>query len=211
MTIRTGARAHRRSPRRSRPSPSRVTVKVSPLGRMQTSSRSFDTSIPMNTSISRPCTCGLAMRPRRLFGMLGWADGAPGSGTGFETQGAEGLPSAAATSTLSPCRNDEEIQGVYLGYTHGIRSRTPSRAARYGSQVAVEEGSLLPLGLIDDRTRPALNKRVWPTMGDAQKCARPTPPAPDQAAARTYGRWKCANRGRSQRRLNGPVGPLATV
>ena len=28
-----------------------------------------------------------ATRPRRLFGMLGWTDGAPGSETGFETQG----------------------------------------------------------------------------------------------------------------------------
>src|ERR1700723_4799422 len=99
---------------------------------MQTSSRSFDTSIPMNTSISRPCTCGLAMRPRRLFGMLGWADGAPGSGTGFETQGAEGLPSAAATSTLSPCRNDEEIQGVYLGYTSARRGHETESASCLG-------------------------------------------------------------------------------
>jgi hypothetical protein len=41
-----------------------------PLGRTQTSSRSFDTSIPMNKSISRPCTCGLATRPRRLFGIV---------------------------------------------------------------------------------------------------------------------------------------------
>ena len=43
---------------------------VLPLGRTQTSSRSFDTSISINKSISRPCTCGLATRPRRLFGIV---------------------------------------------------------------------------------------------------------------------------------------------
>ena len=78
-----------RSTRRSRPWSSRVTAKVSPLGRIQMSSRSFDTSIPANTSTSRPCTCGLAMRPRRLFGMLGWTDGAPCSRTGSCTPGAK--------------------------------------------------------------------------------------------------------------------------
>src|SRR5579863_9634414 len=71
---RAGARARKRSTRRSRPSSSRVTTKVSPLGRTQMSSRSFDTSIPMNSSISRPCTCGLATRPRtvRDLGIGGW-------------------------------------------------------------------------------------------------------------------------------------------
>jgi hypothetical protein len=41
----------RRSTRCSRPSSSRMTAKISPLGRRQMSSRSFDTSIPMNTSV----------------------------------------------------------------------------------------------------------------------------------------------------------------
>src|SRR5262245_54016227 len=62
--------------------------------------------------MSRPCTCGLATRPRRVFGKLERTDGAPSSGTGFETLGAPGLPSAAAPAILSACRNRDEIQGA---------------------------------------------------------------------------------------------------
>src|SRR5258708_6353104 len=61
--------------------------------------------------MSRPCACGLALRPRRLCGLREAADGAPCSEAGSCTLGGWGLPSATAAPTL-PRRGDEsEIQG----------------------------------------------------------------------------------------------------
>src|SRR5260370_36874523 len=68
--------------------------------------------MPTKCSMSRPCACELAWRPRRLFGLIEPADGAPCSGTGLSTQGAGGLPSATAAPTLRPCREEREIQGA---------------------------------------------------------------------------------------------------
>ncbi|MGH6823141.1 MAG: hypothetical protein ACREC4_06565, partial [Methylocella sp.] len=42
-------------------------------------------------------------------------DGAPCSGTGSFTQGASGLPSAAAAETLIPRRDELQIQGAHTG------------------------------------------------------------------------------------------------
>jgi hypothetical protein len=125
-----------RSTRRSRPWSSRVTAKVSPLGRIQMSSRSFDTSIPANTSTSRPCTCGLAMRPRRLFGMLGWTDGAPCSRTGSCTPGAKRQ------------RDRWEIQGA--------RRATWRSRSRRGAQSKAGEAVRYRAGLTG---RPAVGDR----------------------------------------------------
>jgi hypothetical protein len=108
----------------ARPSPSRATAKASPLGRRCTSSRSFATSIPTKCSMSRPCACGLALRPRRLFGLREAADGAPCSGTGSCTRGSGGLPSATAAPSLPRRRDEREIQGARAA---GVSKSLPSR------------------------------------------------------------------------------------
>jgi multidrug resistance protein len=91
-----------------------------------TSSRSLATSIPTKCSMSRPCACGLAWRPRRLFGLEEAADAAPGSGAGSGTRGSEGLPSATAAPTLLRRRDEREIQGRSRG---ADRCRPTSPAA----------------------------------------------------------------------------------
>lgn len=83
------------------------------VGRRCTSNRSLATSIPTNIgSHSRPCACGLAVRPRRPFGLIDPAEGAPRSCTGFEAKGRAGLPSATAVNVLRLCRGDFLIQGL---------------------------------------------------------------------------------------------------
>jgi hypothetical protein len=113
-TTRVGVRPARRATRSSRPASSRETAKVSPVGRRCTSRRSLATSMPTKTGsraeggcpMTRPCECGLALRPERLFGFLdGTADGAPCSETGSSTPGGRGLPSAVSLAGSAPVGN----------------------------------------------------------------------------------------------------------
>jgi hypothetical protein len=69
---------------------SRLVVKVSPCGRSAMSSLSFDTSMPTTiASISNlPCTTGLIVRPKRLFGLDGPS---ASSGGGRDTKLRKGL------------------------------------------------------------------------------------------------------------------------
>src|SRR6185312_10533264 len=53
---------------------------------------------------SLPCACGLAVRPRRPFGMTNSTAEAPGSGTGLKAPGAAGLSAVTAATTLRRCR-----------------------------------------------------------------------------------------------------------
>ena len=72
----------------STPAASLLTKNASPDGTTCTSSRSFDTSIPTTIAsiFSHPCLIGLRLRPRRLFGFDGTADGDPSSPTGSIAQ-----------------------------------------------------------------------------------------------------------------------------
>jgi len=111
-----------RSARAAKPSPSRGTAKASPDGRRCTSRRSFETSMPTKYfSIStRPCQCGLAARPKRLFGFDGTTDGAPGSVTASCGRGTIGLPSVTALPSLRRDGN-RDIQGTE--YTEVLHRR----------------------------------------------------------------------------------------
>jgi hypothetical protein len=56
--------------------------------------------------MTRPCECGLDLRPWRLFGFrLEPVDGAPGSRTGSITQGGHGLPSTDSLAGFKPAGN----------------------------------------------------------------------------------------------------------
>src|SRR5271163_1647669 len=96
------------------------------------SSRSFATSIPIKhvSMCTRPCKCGLALRPKRLFGFNGLTDGAPSSATVFIDLDAIGLPSAPATPTLRR-RRDFDIQGR-RGCAEGAEEEI-ARVARFNS------------------------------------------------------------------------------
>lgn len=62
--------------------------------------------------MTRPCKSGLALRPKRLFGLLlEPTDGAPCSEAGSITQGLYGLPSIGSFSGPEPVGN-REIQGL---------------------------------------------------------------------------------------------------
>src|SRR5579863_9875289 len=122
-TTRRGVIAPRRSVSSAKPLPSRATAKASPFGRTWTSNRSFATSIPTKNSsiLSRPCICGLALRPERLFGFDGTTDGAPCSVTASMDRDTIGLPSAPAEPMLARLRlfdiqdtEDTERHGVHL-------------------------------------------------------------------------------------------------
>src|SRR5262249_2764202 len=52
---------------------------------------------------SHPCACGLAVRPRRPFGMTKSTAEAPCSGTGLHAPGACGLSADTAPTTLRRC------------------------------------------------------------------------------------------------------------
>src|SRR5262245_56023413 len=52
---------------------------------------------------SHPCACGLAVRPRRPFGMTKSTAEAPSSGTGLHAQGAYGLSADTASPRLRRC------------------------------------------------------------------------------------------------------------
>lgn len=60
--------------------------------------------------MTRPCECGLALRPERLFGFrMEPADGAPCSRTGSITREMVGLPSADSLASFGAA-GKEEIQ-----------------------------------------------------------------------------------------------------
>src|SRR5205823_5495472 len=82
---------------------------------------------------SRPCACGLAVRPRRPFGITNPAEGAPCSGTGSTALGAAGLPSATAIVTLRWQRGIRLIQG---GRDSGPRRMAAYAVALRGSPQA---------------------------------------------------------------------------
>ena len=64
--------------------------------------------------MTRPCECGLVLRPWRLFGFLMEpVDGAPCSNAGSLTQGRRGLPSTDSLAGFAPAGN-REIQGRTL-------------------------------------------------------------------------------------------------
>src|SRR5690349_18640614 len=69
------------------------------------------------------------MRPRRLFGLIEPADGAPRSRTGLLAPGARGLPSAAATRFLHPGRDEPEIQGTRTAASR--RTQNPYHRSRF--------------------------------------------------------------------------------
>src|SRR5271163_18381 len=77
------------------------------------SSRSFATLIPIKqvSIFTRPCICGLALRPGRLFGFDGITDGAPSSVTAFFGRDTIGLPSVPAEPILRRLRAID-IQGT---------------------------------------------------------------------------------------------------
>ncbi len=83
-----GARGGERATRAAMPSASRGTAKASPLGGcgrrgvLETSMRRGCVHLVL------PCASGLRLRPKRLFGFDGTADGDPGFSTGSIAQGA---------------------------------------------------------------------------------------------------------------------------
>src|SRR5690606_4933848 len=114
------ASAPSRSTSACTPASSLPTAKLSPRGCTCTSSRALLTSIPTVISISSPpCLNGLALRPRRLFGIDGSMRGAPCSLPGFDAPGGPELPRITAAPSL-PDVADFKLQGVTL--------RRPSRA-----------------------------------------------------------------------------------
>ena len=61
---------------------------------------------PGGCSMTRPCECGLVLRPWRLCGFrMEPADGAPSSVVGSCTQGRHGLPSADSLAGSAPAGN----------------------------------------------------------------------------------------------------------
>src|SRR5262245_44482381 len=67
---------------------------------------------------SHPCACGLAVRPRRPFGITKSTAEAPSSGTGLLTPGAYGLSADTASPSL-------RRRGLFL--IQGAVRRTASR------------------------------------------------------------------------------------
>src|SRR5690606_2647535 len=105
------ASAPSRSTSACTPASSLPTAKLSPRGCTCTSSRALLTSIPTVISISSPpCLNGLALRPRRLFGIDGSMRGAPCSLPGFDAPGGAELPRITAAPSL-PDVADFKLQG----------------------------------------------------------------------------------------------------
>ena len=116
-TIKSGAKSRSSPMSNIRPLSLRATAKARPDGRTWTSRQSFETSIPTkrdevgSCSMTRPCECGLALRPRRLFGLpLEPVDGAPCSFAGSFTRGEYGLPSTNSLTGFVSAGN-WKIQG----------------------------------------------------------------------------------------------------
>ena len=94
----------------------------------------FETSMPTKLgvvagcSMTRPCECGLAMRPWRLFGFrLEPVDGAPCFFTGSLTLGGCGLPSTGKLADRFSVGNGEIQGGIFRAsvmingcYTSGL-------------------------------------------------------------------------------------------
>src|SRR6201995_4721263 len=77
-------------------------------------------------SMTRPCKCGLASRPRRLFGFsMEPVDGAPCFCTGSIALGGSGLPSTDSLSGFVPAGNGKirgGQQNQALGRSRGGRN-----------------------------------------------------------------------------------------
>src|SRR6184192_3434217 len=95
---------------------------------MWTSRRCFETSMPTklgavdDCSMTRPCECGLDLRPRRLSGFrLEPVDGAPGFGTGSLTPGGSGLPSTDRLADQFVAGNGKIQGGIAGGLNPAIK------------------------------------------------------------------------------------------
>ena len=137
----------------ARPSPSRGTANASPEGRIWTSRRSLETSMPtvICSCMTRPCLSEL-LRPWRLSGFEGTTGGAPISPTVSNDPGVCGLPPVTAPGTL-PERGRFKLQGgdstrsplTRLGFRfahpHPLRQGERGRAAPAGTVSRRSNGS----------------------------------------------------------------------
>src|ERR1700749_4459279 len=101
--------------------------------------------------MTRPCECGLGLRPRRFFGFsMEPVDGAPCFFSGSLTLGGCGLPS---TDRLADCfvAGNGKIQG---GVTHAVVHRRHVRTGRGAS--VIEQG-----GGIETAVACAYQRGVW--------------------------------------------------
>mgnify|MGYP007135464248 CR=1 FL=1 len=94
--------------------------------------------------MTRPCKCGLGLRPRRLFGFaVEPGDGAPCFFSGSLALGGCGLPSADRLADCFVARNGK-IQGGSVDAT--VRGSAPLRA-RPGSASPIKPGRFfMPAG-----------------------------------------------------------------
>src|SRR5262245_7569038 len=76
------------------------------------------TTLSLISILSHPCLSGLALRPRRLFGFDGTADGDPCPPTGLVSLRCCGLPSATAAVAI-PQADKAKLQGGPKGRTRG--------------------------------------------------------------------------------------------